>query len=221
MNIKYSNIKEDVVGKIYGMLTVTEDCNTSPRRVNVSCSCGNTKNNVLLTHLRSGKTVSCGCYRLLRVKEVNSVKSTKHGMYGTKTYKVWSSMVDRINNKENKDYGGRGITCSKDWLSFENFLKDMGQVPKGFSLDRIDVNGDYCKENCRWADKSLQAFNKRTSTRNTSGRVGVELEKKTGKYRASISKDHVTYYLGTYSDFETACKVREMAEIDLYGENID
>ena len=67
MVIKYSNIKKDVVGKTYGMLTVTEDCDTSPRRVNVFCSCGNTKNNVLLTHLRSGKIVSCGCYRMVRV----------------------------------------------------------------------------------------------------------------------------------------------------------
>ena len=221
MNIKYSNIKKDVVGKTYGMLTVTEDCDTSPRRVNVFCSCGNTKNSVLLTHLRSGKIVSCGCYRMARVKEVNSVKNTKHGMYGTKTYKAWSSMRDRVNDKENKDYGGRGITCSKEWLQFENFLKDMGEVPRGFSLDRIDVNGNYCKENCRWVDRSLQAFNKRTSTRNSSGKVGVELEKKTGKYRASISKDCVTYYLGTYLDFETACRVREMSEIYLYGENID
>ena len=214
-------IKKDVVGNTYGMLTVVEDCGTSPRRVNALCSCGNIKDRILLTHLRSNKIVSCGCYRLKRVKEVNSVKNTKHGMYGTKTYKSWSSMLDRVRNKTDKNYGGRGITCDSDWLLFENFLRDMGEAPDGFSLDRIDVNGNYHKGNCRWADRSLQSFNKRVSTKNSSGKVGVELEKKTGKYRATISKNYITYYLGSYADFETACKVREMAEIDLYGEKLD
>ena len=219
MNIKYSNIKKDVVGKTYGMLTVKEDCDTSPRRFNVFCSCGNTKNSVLLTHLRSGKIVSCGCYRMARVKEVNSVKNTKHGMYGTKTYKAWSSMRDRVNDKENKDYGGRGITCSKEWLQFENFLKDMGEVPRGFSLDRIDVNGNYCKENCRWVDLTTQAYNTNRGHLNKSGKIGVRLvRRKSGiKYVATIGYNNETHYLGIFNSFEEACKAREEAEIKYYG----
>jgi hypothetical protein len=65
------------------------------------------------------------------------------------------------NNQDYNDYGGRGITIHERWFGFENFYADMGDPPRGKSLDRINVNGDYEPRNCRWADEFEQACNKR------------------------------------------------------------
>lgn len=89
----------------------------------------------------------------------------KHGMDGTSVYKAWVSLKARCYNKNDKDYkryGGRGITVCKEWKnSFERFYKDMGDKPSGkHSIDRINVNGNYCKSNCRWATIHAQNNNK-------------------------------------------------------------
>ena len=75
-------------------------------------------------------------------------------------------MIQRCNNPNNKDYqayGGRGIQVYEQWLTFRNFLEDMGNCPRGFSLDRIDNNGNYCLENCRWTTRQRQQRNKRNN----------------------------------------------------------
>lgn len=79
------------------------------------------------------------------------------------TYKTWSSMLRRVRNKNNANYGGIGITVDEKWHDFLNFLADMGERPAGCTIDRIDVNKGYFKENCRWANNKLQCRNKRAS----------------------------------------------------------
>jgi hypothetical protein len=123
------------------------------------CDCGN---NIVVSgaNLRSNITNSCGCLQ----KEKTSKANTKHGYsQKSKEYSTWANMRKRCNNPNSEDYidyGARGIKVCERWDSFSNFLKDMGFAPKGYSLDRIDVNKGYSPENCRWADAKTQARNK-------------------------------------------------------------
>ena len=83
----------------------------------------------------------------------------------SKTYMVWASMLQRVTNPKNRDYknyGGRGITVSDEWLIYDNFLADMGEKPHvNLTLERTDNGLGYCKENCVWATRTAQAKNKR------------------------------------------------------------
>lgn len=111
--------------------------------------------------------------RLMRHGDVNYKSRGSCGVYKNNkyTYRSYSCMKTRVFYKSHhqyKDYGGRGIKICDRWLGpdgFENFLKDMGPRPNGLTLDRIDGNGNYCPENCRWADAKTQAKHRRKSHR--------------------------------------------------------
>ena len=122
------------------------------------CDCGN-KKVLRISSVKNGNTESCGCIN----REMISKRNYKHGMAKTITYISWYSMKTRCLNKNRKyyyRYGGRGITICPEWLnSFTNFLADMGERPKGKTLDRKDNNGNYCKSNCRWATAKQQRLN--------------------------------------------------------------
>ena len=140
------------IGEKYGMLTVVEKLKNS--LYIFSCDCGNKEFIRKGGDVKSGKIKSCGCLF--------------HNLTNSKEYKSWRSMKQRCycpNNPDYHNYGGRGITVCDRWLeSFESFYEDMGERPepkKDYSLDRINVNGDYCKENCRWATAEEQSNNTR------------------------------------------------------------
>lgn len=153
-------------GDKFDRLTIIEEVQ-NPNSKNVrfflcSCSCGNTKI-VGLSHLNHGHTKSCGCYK----KDVVRDRSETHGLSKHSLYKTWVSMKERClnpNHKFYKNYGGRGIKVCDRWInSFPNFLLDMGDRPNGFTLDRINNDGNYEPSNCRWATKIEQINNRRNT----------------------------------------------------------
>jgi len=113
------------------------------------CLCGNEKE-INIYNVRAGKTLSCGCYRNERVKEVHS----NHTEDQDRAHKIWLGMKGRCFVKSNsayKKYGAVGISCCDRWAnSFANFWEDMGPPPEGYTLDRVDNTKGYFKENCRW-----------------------------------------------------------------------
>lgn len=97
-------------------------------------------------------------------------KNTRHGHASpaTPTYGSWAAMHNRCRNKSHvgwNTYGGRGISVCEGWGSFEKFLEDMGERPEGHTLDRIDSDGNYEPDNCRWADPRTQRMNRKSGVR--------------------------------------------------------
>jgi hypothetical protein len=175
-----------MIDKTFGRWTVIAAAGSSKygRLWLCRCDCG-TEKPVLGQSLRSGASSSCGCFRKERGIEAN----TKHGLTpsGTKPspeYRVWNAMISRCyneNHKQYRNYGGRGIVVSDEWRrNFEVFLADVGPRPSArHSLDRKDNDGDYCRDNCRWALPLEQQNNKRNTLR-IDGVPFTELARKRG-----------------------------------------
>ncbi len=221
-NNNFKNLKEyektydNLIGENFGrlkILNILED--EGNFLAECGCFCGETKI-TNIKNLISDSVTSCGC----KMREILSTRNTTHGQSRTSTYHIWQGMKYRCyveGSKHYVNYGARGIRVCDRWLElngkgFLNFLEDMGERPKDKTLDRIDNNGHYCKENCRWVDSSTQAFNQRKKSTNRSGRTGI--------YPTDNGKFDVIFCgkrEGRYDTFETAVFERERLELAKYG----
>ncbi len=155
-----------LVGQTFGRLTVLRKDAVLERGAATwvcQCTCGKIAI-VRQLNLRNGNTRSCGCYQA----ETRRIANRKHGKSTTREYRTWDGIKKRCRDPKQhnyKYYGGRGIKVCDRWLhSFENFLEDMGPKPtpyRSYSIDRINPNGDYAPDNCRWATAAEQERNKR------------------------------------------------------------
>ena len=155
---------KDLTGQRFGRLTVVERLPAKKNRKTrwrCVCDCGK-ETEATIDHLTSGNTRSCGCL----AREAARARHLEHGGKGTRLYNIWKNARQRCRNPKNpdfKDYGARGVQFTREWEGFGKFRE--WSLANGYrddlTLDRIDVDGNYCPENCRWTTWKEQRHNQR------------------------------------------------------------
>lgn len=165
--------KVDVSNQKFGKLTAVSFSHMDKHKKSIwifNCDCGQTKV-CGVSDVKAGKIVSCGCRKRenaianQKLPKMTSGPKVKHSKCGTSEYNIWKSMRQRCLNPKSIDYplyGGRGIKICSSWDDFNVFISDMGSKPTpNHSIDRINNDLDYCKDNCRWATAFEQRMNQR------------------------------------------------------------
>jgi len=185
----------DMTGTRSGKLTVIKrGTGPDPKRAYWLCKCDCGKDHTVMgKYLRTQEVKSCGC-----LNRTSLISRITHGLTPAnktkpRVYTSWAGVKSRCLNPNDHKwplYGGRGIKVCARWMKFENFLADMGHPPPGTSLDRINVNGDYKKSNCRWATPKQQANNTRFNRWITHHRQRLTLSQWAEKLSVSPSTLH-------------------------------
>jgi|SRR5699024_7669222 len=202
--VKPLNLK----GKQFGKLTVikrVENDKHGKAKWLCKCECGN-QTTPSASDLRSGKSKTCGCSRVT------------HGLSHHRTHVIFTQMKVRCYNPSNISYpwyGGKGVEICEQWKddfpAFHEWAVNNG-YQDGLEIDRIDSNGNYSPDNCRWVDRVVQGQNQKIRSDNTSGVRGVKWNSSRSKWEVGISVNKKRLYLGLYEDFDEAVKVRREAE---------
>ena len=185
-----------------GMLYPTETSKNPSRYGLYRCFCG-VEFKTQISRVKIKGTQSCGC--------LVGGKSTINGLSRHRLYNIWQHMINRCNNvnaDNYKYYGAVGVVVCDEWLFLENFIRDMdSSFIKGLTLDRINNNEGYSKDNCRWVSQSIQMRNtRRLITTNTSGYRGVSFHKRIQKFTSRICVNSKQIHLGYFKDPIEAAK---------------
>lgn len=166
---------KDLTGKRFGKLTVLRRGERNDGHSSwwiCQCDCGNIKE-IRRSCLIKGFTKSCGCYNSDKAREHGRQMMTKHGWYGTRVYSIWHSIIDRCYNPncpQYHHYGGRGIEMCREWREHPEAFCEWA-IANGYTdeltIDRVDFNGNYEPNNCRWITMNKQQVNKRNNVRIT------------------------------------------------------
>lgn len=223
----------DLSGQVFGRLTVLDTYNwyhfpNGQRKAkwDCLCDCGN-NTSVIVGGLTSGYTNSCGCWH----KEQTS-KANKKWEFSRKTYAAYKNMVSRCYSpfsKTYEKYQEAGIGVCESWLIEEqdigmlNFVFDMGEIPEGMVLGRININEDFSPENCKWMTrKELKSTQVNSRRKNTSAwGKGVKFDKRRGTFIARITIDGKEIHSKSFKTYEEALEQRKIFVLEHYGVTAD
>lgn len=214
----------DITGQRFGRLTVIKKSEKRDSGGNVfwvcRCECGNIKD-ICSRELRRKSSISCGCYNREHNQKTLGQRGygKTHGKINTKLYRVYRTMITRCCNKnceKFKNYGERGITICTEWRKDFQLFYDWAMshgYKEGLTIERIDVNGNYCPENCEWIPSFMQAKNKTTTHKikyNNSIKTIEELSVETGISYHTIYNRYRKGY-----DIETCLKKEKLGKCDI------
>jgi hypothetical protein len=197
----------DLTGHRFGMLVAVRYVGHqgANRMWECLCDCGNL-HAVSVGNLRNKITKSCGCRLREWQKKASQLARVTHRMTDHPLYPTWRNMMSRCYRKQDKGYrhyGARGIRVCKAWHDIKQFVADMGERPKGMSIERRDNNGDYCPENCCWATPKVQNHNRRNTRLVTFRGITLPLSELCEEFKADYKLVHAR--IGRYGwDLEKA-----------------
>ncbi len=199
--IEQDKLPKPVLVEDLGMIFATEDSKQKRRYGIYKCGFCGEEFKACTQHITSGNIKSCGCYNKRRLSETHKT----HGLKYTRLYSIWTDIKKRTLNPKNKsykDYGGRGIAICEEWkndfMSFHDWAMSNGYSDE-LSIDRIDNDGNYEPNNCRWTTQTIQCRNRRIRKDNTSGYKGVNYNKRDGNYQTGICIKSKRIHLGYYN----------------------